>query len=355
MDGTMEQRPDQQGRLPAGDTDASGASGDAGTNRSAGRRAGDGPATVDPSETHADPRREPPKRVQRRRKIDEIEGSDTFQLVREHSRFEDLAVVKPHDGGRYADSVRARALDDGTERGVALGLLDRPEDNRDRYVDAMADKLARWHAAGDAAGVLAIRDWGRSPRPWVAKDPTDETLAEWRPPGTAARLECAHRIARAVAVCHRQGVIHGGLDPGNVVFPAGPLDETPRPALDNVGFMLAFRDFFEPADYLDPRYAAPEYFDDSYGGIDQCTDVYQLGAVLYHCFTGRAPFRGTYSDIRQGVLEADPRPPTELNASLPAALDEVMAKALAKQKLVRYETASQLRADIERICERCGL
>jgi len=310
----------------------------------------------DARDAHAGRRVEAPKRVQKRREIDEIEGSDTFLAIRERTVFDDLAIVEPRDGGRYADTVRACAIEDDEEEcGVALGLLDRPEDDRAGYADAMADKLARWQAAGHAAGILTIRDWGREPRPWLAKEPIEETLAEWQPTDTAARLDCAHKIARAVAACHRQGVIHAGLDPGNVVMPDGQLAAEPRPALDNVGCMLAFREYFEPADYLDPRYAAPEYFDDSYGGIDQSTDVYQLGAVLYHCFTGRAPFRGTYADIRQGVLDGEPTPPTELNASLPDPIDEIITKALSKRKLTRYETASQLRGDIQRICERCGL
>lgn len=318
--------------------------------------ADDEPSPLDAGEPDAAPQESRADRAARRKReeIGRIQQSDTFQAIRELSRFDDMAVIQPRDGGRYADMIRVKAELDGDEQGLSLGLFEQPDSDREAYANALAERLARWQGAGRANGVVSIYDWAEEPRPWVAAEPVGETLAEWDAPGVEARLQVGANLADTVAVCHRQGVVHAGIDPGNVVFPADSMGDQPEPMLDNVGLMLAFRDYFEPAKYLDPRYAPPEYFDREYGGIDQSTDVYGLGAVLYHLLTGRAPFRGTYDDVRRGILEEDPTPPTELNASLPDPIDDVLSRALGKQKLVRYETASQLRTDLLGVCQRSG-
>lgn len=300
-------------------------------------------------------------RQRKRDELREIEASDTFRAIRAQSRFDDAEVVLPRDGGRYADTIRVRAIEDGTERGVALGLLDRPEDvpttrpGPSEFADDVGEQLARWQGASATQGVVTVHDWARTPRPWLATEPVEKALVEWDPPGVGARLRCGLAIAKAVASCHRQGVVHAGLDPGNVVFAADTLAEEPQPLLTNVGLLLALRNYVQPADYLDPRFAAPEYFDDSYGGIDHSTDVYQLGTVLYQLCTGRAPYQGTFEEVRDGVLDGTPPAPTACTPALPDPIDDVIEKATATQKIVRYETASQVQSALRRICNRVGV
>ncbi|MFB6166178.1 MAG: hypothetical protein ABEJ31_13535 [Haloarculaceae archaeon] len=354
---------------PAEDDDAAGS--DTAGQETAGEGATDDAA--DPQRTHrertSDGRRgrtddpESAAARQKRAAIRRIEGSDAFRAIRACCVFDDLQVVEPRDGGRYVDAIRVRADHDGDVRGVSVGLVDRPQDDTTAdaterlpvgFPDAVADALARWQRVCHADGVVTVHDWNHEPRPWLARDPVGETLAEWDCPDTAVALRNALSIAESVAGLHRQGVIHAGLDPGNVVFPGDALVEHPTPLVDNVAMMHALREYFEPSAYLDPRYAAPEYFDDGFGGIDQATDVYQLGAVVYHCLTGRAPFRGTYGEVREGVLSAEPDQVSAHNASLPDPVDDIIAKALAKRKLMRYESASQFRADLRGVCERSG-
>jgi hypothetical protein len=291
----------------------------------------------------------------KRREIERIERSDTFSRIRQRSRFDHLTVVEPRDGGRYADALRARAVDGDEERGVALALLDLPEEGRERFCAAVTDRLARWHTASDVDGVVTIHDWGPDPRPWVATDPIEGSLAGLDQPATSYALQCALDLVATTASLHRRGVVHAGIDPGNVVFPGDALAERPRPLLDNVGLMTVVRRHFSPSDYLDPRYAAPEYFDADYGPVDTATDIYQLGTVLYRLCTGQPPFQGSYRQVRAGVLGADPTPPTDLDPALPEPLDDVIAKATAKQKLVRYETTSQFLTDLRSVCERSGV
>ncbi|MFD1586057.1 serine/threonine protein kinase [Halorientalis brevis] len=294
---------------------------------------------------------------QKRADIEHIEGSDLFETIRSQCRFDDLEVVLPRDGRRYADTVRARARTGSEESGIALRLLDRPDSDADDgdYAATVGEQLARWQGASAIEGVVTVHDWAADPRPWLATEPVEEPISEWTPPSVAARLRCGLHLAESVADCHRQGVVHAGIDPGNVVRSGDALTVAWRPKLDNVGLLFALREYFDLGEYLDLRYAAPEYFDARYGSIDHSTDVYQLGTVLYRLFTDRAPFEGGESEVHEQVLTAEPPAPTEVNPALPDAVDDVIWKATAKRKLVRYETATQLRADLKRSCEEAGV
>jgi serine/threonine protein kinase len=146
-------------------------------------------------------------------------------------------------------------------------------------------------------------------------------------------------------------VVHAGIDPGNVVYTENELGDGVQPMLDNVGLLNAYRHALDPSEYLDPRYAAPEYFDSQFSRIDHATDIYQLGMVLYRLLAGRHPFDGAYGAVRKAVLNDRPTAPSECTPALPSAVDEIVAKATAKQKLTRYETAHGLHQDISRICD----
>ncbi len=146
-------------------------------------------------------------------------------------------------------------------------------------------------------------------------------------------------------------MVHAGIDPQNVVYADSQLDDRVRPMLDNVGLLTAYRRVFDPREYLDPRYAAPEYFDSQHGRIDRATDIYQLGMVVYRLLAGRHPFDGSYAKIRSSVLDDRPTAPSKCTPGLPAAVNEIVAKATATQKLTRYETAHGFHQDISRICD----
>jgi serine/threonine protein kinase len=94
---------------------------------------------------------------------------------------------------------------------------------------------------------------------------------------------------------------------------------------------------------MSPQHAAPEQFDtDQYGPTDNVTDVYQLAAVFYELFTGRPPFEGQTFEVINRIQSEQPAPPSEV-ADVPEALDEVLLRALATEKLDRYEHVLYLR------------
>jgi serine/threonine protein kinase len=275
--------------------------------------------------------------------------------IASRSRFDTLHILASRHRDRYADIYEALVGQSGEDRAVALRLLDRPDGNRLAFEKRVESALRRWEAVDDHPNLVSVFDWGGEPRPWLVTMFTGETLLETdRVPPRRAVVEAAD-LASAVAHLHQNGVIHGGIDPRNVSYPGDVMEgDEPVPVLDNVGLLSAFRFHFDPALCLDPRYAAPEYFDDSYGQVDHATDIYQLGAVLYHRLTGRSPFSGGFDDVRESVLSQDPVLPSQVAEDVPPEIDDVVTKAMAKGKLTRYETVEHFVRELVSVGEANG-
>ncbi|MGE0706626.1 MAG: bifunctional serine/threonine-protein kinase/formylglycine-generating enzyme family protein [Planctomycetota bacterium] len=156
------------------------------------------------------------------------------------------------------------------------------------------------------------------------------------------------RVCEAIAHAHRRGFIHRDLKPENVL-------ETEEGALKVTDFGLA-RELSEERERLTrtgavigtPGYFPPEQAAGELGRIDQRSDIYSLGATLFFLITGEAPFSGSGLNAMARVLREEAPPPSRVRKDVPAALDAICGRCLAKSPKSRYESAEALIADLQR-------
>ena len=159
-------------------------------------------------------------------------------------------------------------------------------------------------------------------------------------------LAIAEQIAEGLAEAHRLGVLHRDLKPQNVMIDrdgnAKVMDFGIARSLHAAGFtgsgiMVGT-----------PEYMSPEQAEAS--GVDQRSDIYSLGIIIYEMVTGKVPFSGeTPLSVALKQKTEAPRNPREHNAMISEDLGALIMKCLEKQKEKRYQTAAELLADLDRI------
>ena len=153
------------------------------------------------------------------------------------------------------------------------------------------------------------------------------------------------QVASALDAAHARGLVHRDVKPSNVLLDSGARpDGSDHVYLADFGLTKRVADENGPArsqllgtiDYVAPEQIAGEE-------VDGRADVYSLGCVLYECLVGQPPFRRD-SDLAVvfAHLEAEPPAPSAQRAELPAALDAVIARALAKEPERRYASCREL-------------
>jgi serine/threonine protein kinase len=154
--------------------------------------------------------------------------------------------------------------------------------------------------------------------------------------------EYLQQIAEAIHYAHERGILHRDLKPSNVL-----IDAFDQPRVTDFG--LAKRLHHDSELTLSgqvlgsPNYMPPEQAAAKRGLVGRRSDVYSLGAILYHLLTGRPPFVGeTLTDTLQDVVNKEPVPPRLLNPSVPRDLDTLCLKCLEKEPARRYQTAQAL-------------
>jgi beta-lactam-binding protein with PASTA domain/tRNA A-37 threonylcarbamoyl transferase component Bud32 len=160
-------------------------------------------------------------------------------------------------------------------------------------------------------------------------------------------MEIAESVASALSAAHGQGVIHRDIKPGNIMLtPAGHVKvadfgiarmTTTAETVAQTAAVLG------TASYLSPEQAQGQ-------PVDGRSDIYSLGCVLYEMVTGRPPFLGDspVAVASKQVLE-QPVAPSKLNRDVTPDLDAVILRAMAKNPANRYQSAEELRADLDRV------
>ncbi len=176
-----------------------------------------------------------------------------------------------------------------------------------------------------------------------------------------AILDITIQIASALAAAHEAGIVHRDIKPDNVMLRRDglvkvldfglvkltePQSTTDTEAPTKVQVHTEAGTVMGTANYMSPEQARGQK-------VDPRTDIWSLGVMLYEMTTGRLPFSGeTTTDIVASIVKTEPLPLTRFSPELPSKLEEIVAKALEKDREERYQTAKDLLVDMRRLRKR---
>ncbi|MBV9926498.1 MAG: protein kinase [Acidobacteria bacterium] len=320
-------------------------------------------------------------------------------------QFDAGETVCPHDGtplgaeptvsdaggeSKPSDALLGMVLDDKYRLDERLGvggmgtvyrathlLIERPVAVKVLSQRLVADDTAkeRFRREARAAGRLqhsnavAVTDFGETGDGLVylvmellEGRPLREVLARDAPLDPARAVSLMLQISAAVEAAHEAGIIHRDLKPGNIFLVQRPDSPYIVKVLDFGIAKIAADDEGNFVDTLTgtgvmigtPRYMSPEQCDGAQ--LTPASDVYSLGVILYEMLTGQTPFTGA-SPLALALKHSSesPRPPRELVATIPPALEGVVLHALEKAAEARPADAGEFRRELFAVAERLGL
>jgi serine/threonine protein kinase len=277
-------------------------------------------------------------------------------------------VSRPEKLGKYtitgvlgtgAMGVVYTGFDPGIRRSVAIKTIHKKLVDDAAQADSMA---ARFRNEAQAVGrllhpgIVAIYEYGEDDSTsFIAMELVQgQSLAKVLTATTLPQtdvLKLMDQLLGALAYAHRNGVLHRDIKPANLILTAeGVLKVTDfgiarieNIALTQVDLVIGT-----------PGYMAPEqYVGDA---IDQRVDVFAAGVLLYRMLTGEAPFTGTYEQVMYKILNETPVPPSQLpGREALAPYDAIVAKALAKDRNARFQSAAEFRSALAAVARQAGV
>ena len=247
------------------------------------------------------------------------------------------------------------------QRRVAVKIL-RPDLARDPSFQARFRREAQSAASLNHPNIVAVYDTGEDVLgdidgngtivPYIVMEFVDgmtlrQLLASGRRLLPERALEISSGALAALDYSHRHGIIHRDIKPANVMLTRGGdvkvMDFGIARAIADSGHTMTQQSaVLGTAHYLSPEQARGEV-------VDSRSDLYSTGCLLYELLTGRPPFTGEspVSIAYQHVSEA-PIPPSQIDPAVGPQIDAIVLTALAKNPADRYQTAAEMRADVDR-------
>ncbi|MXR40737.1 protein kinase [Halobaculum sp. WSA2] len=311
-------------------------------------------STADVSNATADTASTPGKRDRDRGQIDtQQSGTDATDDTEPPVSYGDTSATAVGEL-EYFDLEIDRRLGEGSFGEVSVAstsdnqrvAVKTPKSDGTIHVDAIERFMSEaetWNKLDDHEHVVDVYGYDSSPIPHIAMEYMDGGSLSERADGLSLEqaVTIATSLTDAILHAHRRGVIHLDLKPENVLFRTA-TDGLDVPKLSDWGLAKRTLDPRDGRSGLSPPYAAPEQLDDSIGELDQRTDVYQLGALLYTLTTGAQPYTGPTATVPQSVVRDDPPVPSHERA-VPSALDEIVTTAMATDPADRFEDVIYLR------------
>lgn len=236
-------------------------------------------------------------------------------------------------------------------RDVAVKVL-RPEyANNEEFIQRFR-KEAQAAASLSHNNIVSIYDIGNDDVRYIVMEYIDgptlkDVIKKDAPLSYETAVNIAIQICAALDHAHKHGIIHRDIKPQNIMLTSDGVvkvaDFGIAKAVSDASATLYDTNTMGSVHYLSPEQARGGY-------IDARSDIYSLGVVLYEMVTGRVPFEGDNAvAIALKHLHEDPKPAIEINPNVPLALNQVIMKAMQKERERRYDSAAEMILDLRRV------